>query len=215
MRLVTIFVGTLMLISVTPETRSFSVASYGVHASVSWTTKVYMIPGDPGPPVAVKSIGSATVTFGGANILPTTSSLDHFDASFDKSIVEWVNGRSDGCGAATRTAFLPSAAAAPPYVVFFAVLAQKGCAPMALVFYPQRSGRAWRYNPAPAYAPALTAIKQYAPIKLSAKFKVTAATKLKLPDISGAWDVWLTRGNLNGSRPPFFSISATAPLPTQ
>lgn len=190
--------GLLVLISATGTTHSFSANSGPISASVQWTTKVYTIPGDPGPPVFVTAIGSAHVTFSGKNIEQTTSSLDFFNAAFEKNIVEWVNGRSDGCGAATRTAFVHSAQPTPPYIVFFTVLAQKGCEPMALVFYPSRSGHNWRYIPAPSYAPALIAIKRYAPIVLSSTFRIESVRELKLPAAYRIWKVWLARGTLNG-----------------
>ena len=122
----------------------------GVTATLRWTNARKDVPAGGGL-VPTYVIRSASVEISGTTVARTRLPVSEF-VSLDKPIV-MVTGPQDGCGAATSLALIPQSRSAPPYVVAFAVEAQKGCRPLSSVFVPVlvRSKR-WRYINASEYA---------------------------------------------------------------
>jgi hypothetical protein len=175
-----------------------------------------MVPGEPGPPLPVESIATARASFSGHDVVSSTESLDRFLFPFAGHNVDWVHSAKDGCGAATRLAFIRNASAPVPYVAFFTILGEKGCLPMALLFAPVRVANRWTYRTAPTLeieTAARPSPYTNVPFRRTGVFRIARLEPVRLPAAPqsprAAWFMQVAYGTV-GNAPAIYALDGIA-----
>lgn len=99
-----------------------------------------------------------------------------------------VSGPGDGCGASTNLAIIPKTGSPLPYVVVFAVLAEKGCLPVPVVFVPLRTAKNYAYVGARYFQMWSSEPKSTGKVRVASTDRIMLAHST-IAGMSGAWPV--------------------------
>lgn len=167
----------------------------GVVATLNWTGELrWQVPDDGGRRFKATLLGPSSLRISGRGLAPEVFPLAPF-WSADHAFIP-VGGPADGCGASTNLTIIPKRDSPLPYVVAFAVLAEKGCMPIPVVFVPLRTASGnYHYVGAPYIA------MWSSEPKASARVRVALLDRIMLPrasiaGMSGEWPVVIAVNNL-------------------